>query len=107
MRYSFLKPLLILSVTLFCSFTFFQIGKNELLLDMLMSALNQAHYNPLKINDDFSEKAFNLYLKRLDSNKKFLLQSDVDALAKFRRQIDDEVNTGSFEFYNLSYELIA
>lgn len=106
MRYSFFKPLLVLSVTLLCSFTFFQIGKNELLLDMLMSALNQAHYNPLKINDDFSEKAFNLYLKRMDTNKKFLLQSDIDALAKYRREIDDEVNNGSFEFYNLSTEII-
>lgn len=107
MRNSFFKPLLILSVTVFCSFTFFQIGKNELLLDMLMSALNQAHYNPLQINDEFSEKAFNLYLKRIDSNKKFLLQSDVDAMAKYRRDIDDEVNNGSFGFYNLSTELIT
>ena len=107
MRYSFFKPVLILSVTLLCSFTFFQIGKNELLLDMLMSALNQAHYNPLKINDEFSEKAFNLYLKRIDTNKKFLLQSDIDEMSKYRREIDDEVNNGSFEFYNLSAEIIA
>ena len=57
MRYSVLKPLLILSVTVLCSFTFLQIGKNELLLDMLMSALNQAHYNPLQITEEFSEKA--------------------------------------------------
>jgi carboxyl-terminal processing protease len=74
---------------------------------MLMSALNQAHYNPMKINDEFSEKAFNLYVKRLDFNKKFLIQSDIDALAKYRRQIDDEVNNGTFEFYNLSAELIV
>jgi len=46
-------------------------------------------------------------LKRIDTNKKFLLQSDIDELSKFRREIDDEVNNGSFEFYNLSAELIA
>lgn len=108
MRNSFLKIFLVSLVTIFlCSFTFFQIGKNGLLLDMLMSALNQAHYSPLKINDEFSEKAYSLYLKRLDVNKKFLLQSDVDALAKYRRQIDDEVNTGNFDFYNLSEKIIA
>lgn len=107
MRYSFLKSSLVILAIGLCSFTFFQFGKNQLLLDMLMSALNQAHYNPLKVNDDFSEKAFNLYVKRLDYNKKFLIQSDIDALAKYRRQIDDEVNNGTFEFYNLSAELIT
>lgn len=107
MRQNFLKPLLIIFVISLCSFTFFQFGKNQILLDMLMSALNQAHYTPLKVNDEFSEKAYNLYLKRIDYNKKFLIQSDIDALSKFRRSIDDEVNTGTFEFYNLSNELIA
>lgn len=100
------KPLLLAVVIGLCSFTFFQFGKNQILLDMLISALNQAHYTPLKINDEFSEKAYTLYLKRLDYNKKFLLQSDVDVLAKYRRNIDDEVNTSSFEFYNLSTEII-
>lgn len=107
MRYSFLKSSIVILAIGLCSFTFFQFGKNQILLDMLMSALNQAHYTPLKVNDEFSEKAFNLYVKRLDYNKKFLIQSDVDALAKYRRLIDDEVNNGSFEFYNLSAELIA
>ena len=107
MRYKFLKPALIIFVVSLCSFTVFQFGKNQILLDMLMSALNQAHYTPLKVNDEFSEKAFNLYLKRLDYSKKFLMQSDIDALAKYRRSIDDEVNTGTFEFYNLSNELIT
>lgn len=74
---------------------------------MLMSALNQAHYTPLKVNDEFSEKAYDLYLKRLDYNKKFLLQSDVDQLVKYKKQIDDEVNTGSFDFYNLATDLIT
>jgi carboxyl-terminal processing protease len=107
MLYSFIKPLLVTFTIGLCSFTFFQFGKNQILLDMLMSALNQAHYNPLKVDDEFSEKAFNLYVKRLDYNKKFLIQGDVDALAKYRRQIDDEVNNGTFEFYNLSADLIT
>lgn len=107
MRYKYFKPLLLTVIIGLCSFSFFQFGKNQILLDMLMSALNQAHYTPLKINDEFSEKAYTLYLKRLDFNKKFLLQSDVDELAKYRRNIDDEVNTGAFEFYNLSADLIA
>lgn len=107
MRNKILKStLLVLTISL-CSFTYFQFEKNQVLLDMLMSVLNQAHYSPLKVNDDFSEKAYTLYLKRIDGSKKFLLQSDVDALSKYRKSIDDEINNGSFDFYKLSADLIT
>lgn len=107
MRYKILKPtLFILGISL-CSFTFFQFEKNQILQDMLMSVLNQAHYSPLKVNDEFSEKAFDLYLKRIDISKKFLLQSDVDALSKYKKSIDDEINNGTFDFYKLSADIIA
>lgn len=107
MQRKIIKPaILVLAISL-CSFTFFQFEKNQILLDMLMSVLNQAHYNPLKVDDDFSEKAYNLYIKRIDYNKKFLLQSDVDALSKYKKSIDNEINSGSFEFYKLSADIIS
>lgn len=107
MQKKILLPLLAISVLTICSFTLNLFSRNQVLLDMLMSALNQAHYSPLSINDEFSEKAFKLYLKNLDYNKKMLTQADVDALSKYRRLIDDEVNNGTFEFYQLSYNLIT
>ena len=106
MQTKYIKSILIIAVISLCSFTYFQFTRNQILLDMLMSALNQAHYSPLKVDDAFSEKAYNLYLERLDASKKFLLQSDVDALAKYKKSIDDEVNNGTFEFYNLSFTTI-
>jgi carboxyl-terminal processing protease len=102
-----LKPVLLFVVISLSSFSVYQFGKNHLLLEMLMSALDQAHYSPLKINDEFSEKAFTLYLKRLDTNKKFLLKEDVDALSKYKQSIDDEIQNGTLDFYNLSAKLIA
>ncbi len=107
MRYKFIKPTLLILVITLCSFTFFQFEKNQILQDMLMSVLNQAHYSPLKVDDEFSEKAYSLYLKRIDISKKFLLQSDVDAFSKYKKSIDDEINNGTFDFYKLSSEIIA
>lgn len=102
-----IKPILLFVVISLSSFTLYQFGKNQLLLEMLMSALDQAHYSPLKIDDKFSEKAFTLYLKRLDTNKKFLLKEDVEALAQYKQRIDDEIQSGNLEFYDLSVKLIA
>lgn len=107
MQNKIIKPALLVLIISLCSFTIFRFEKNQILLDMLMSVLNQAHYSPLTVNDDFSEKAYNLYLKRLDGSKKFLMQSDIDALSKYRKSIDDEINNGSFEFYKLSADLIT
>lgn len=101
------RIIILLSIVLLSSFTFFQFTKNQILLDMLMSALNQSHYTPLKIDDSFSEKAYDLYVKRLDYNKKFLLKSDVDLLSKYRKLIDDEISNGTFDFYKACNEIIT
>jgi carboxyl-terminal processing protease len=107
MQKKIIKPALLVLVISLCSFTYFQFDKNQILQDILMSVLNQAHYSPLKVDDDFSEKAYTLYLKRLDISKKFILQSDVDALSKYKKNIDDEINNGTFDFYKLSLEIIT
>ncbi|WP_062542380.1 carboxy terminal-processing peptidase [Rufibacter tibetensis] len=79
--------------------------KNEVLTKVLMQGLSSAHYSPERLDDNFSKKAFNLYLERLDHNKKFLLQSDVDQLATYQTQLDDEFKNGSFKFFDLSMSL--
>jgi carboxyl-terminal processing protease len=77
-------------------------------MDRLVGALDALHYSPVQINDQFSENVFNLYVKRLDGGKKFLLQSDIDEMSKYRRTIDDEIMAaeGRFDLYNLSIDLI-
>ncbi|MBS1637394.1 MAG: carboxy terminal-processing peptidase [Bacteroidetes bacterium] len=109
MRYSIIKPFLLATVVSLSSFTIikFTLNRNQVVLDLVMAGLGQTHYCPLKVDDAFSEKAFNLYLKNLDRNKIFLLQSDVDELSKYRRNIDDQVNNSTFEFYNASYDMIT
>lgn len=81
-------------------------GKNEILLKVLMQGLNQGHFQPEKLDDNFSKKAFKLYLERLDYNKKFLLASDVAKLRQYETTIDDQLRAGSYEFFNLSADMI-
>jgi carboxyl-terminal processing protease len=100
------KTVLIVGVIILTSFTFFKyvFDKNDVIFELLFGSLNQNHYSPLKIDDAFSEKVFELYIKRLDYNKKFLLQSDYDALARFRRDIDDQLLNQRHDFYARSIE---
>src|SRR3989344_1130662 len=76
-----------------------QSDKEEAIDQILMQSLNSVHYSPQTIDNDFSQKVFKLYLQRLDYNKKFLIQSDVDELKKFEKLIDEDINGAKFTFF--------
>jgi carboxyl-terminal processing protease len=100
----FLVPLAAIALA---SFTYtLQSDKEEAIDQMLMQSLKNVHYSPMETNDEFSEKVYKVYLERLDYNKKFLLQADVDELKKFNHSIDDDINNGRFTFFDRSYEII-
>jgi carboxyl-terminal processing protease len=80
--------------------------KEAVLIQRLLGGLKQLHYAPVAIDDDFSEKAYDLYLERLDGGKRWLTEEDVAKLEKYKTTIDDEALTGTFEFFNLSIELL-
>lgn len=83
-----------------------QSDKEEAIDQILMQSLNTVHYSPQTIDNNFSEKVFKLYLQRLDYNKKFLIQSDVEELKKFEKLVDDDINNARFEFFDKSFEII-
>lgn len=80
--------------------------KDEVLMQSILSSVNQLHYQPLDIDDDFSEKAYKLYLESLDGAKLFFTADDVAQLDKYKLQIDDQVSESNFEFFELSLELL-
>lgn len=73
---------------------------------VMLQLLNGAHFSPREFNDRFSEDVYDLYIKRLDINKKFFLQSDIDQLKKSRRLIDDEVLSGKLTFFEEANNLL-
>ena len=109
MRSKFLKSILFVSLLCF-SFAFYKPyeipGKNEVLLQVMMQALNTGHYQPWEVDDKFSEKVFKVYTDRVDFNKKFLLKEDIDKLDDYKQKLDDEIKAGTFEFFELSSSIL-
>jgi len=103
------KTFLFTSIIVICSFTGvkYLFDKNDIIFELLFGSLNQNHYSPVKIDDTFSEKLFDIYIKRLDYTKKFLLQSDIDELAKYRRDLDNQLLNQKHDFYSKSIELFT
>ena len=103
----FLTTSILIAALVFGSWTYSVLNEKEsLLIKLMMQGLGQNHYSEVSVNDDFSEEVFTLYLERLDYNKRYLLKEDVKKLAKFKKKIDDEVTNGTYELFDLSYELI-
>ncbi|MDG3584072.1 carboxy terminal-processing peptidase [Galbibacter pacificus] len=89
-----------------CSFTskFDNPDKDKLLLDLISYVLENGHYNPRTIDDDFSEHVYDDYIEALDPLKRYFLQSDIDEFKKYRSTIDDQIKTSDLTFFNLTYD---
>ena len=103
------KLLLLIPVAAIAFVSYTYIGQNdkeEAIDQIVMQSLNKSHYSPKEVNNDFSEKVFKLYIQRLDYNKKFLTQPDINELKKFEHSIDEDINAGHFTFFEKSFEII-
>ena len=85
----------------------FNYNRARLLSYLLRDQLPLHHYSHKPIDDDLSRAAFGLYLKQLDSQKRFLLQSDVDQLQDFATRIDDELKQGRIILPALAAEILG
>ncbi len=81
--------------------------KDQVLIGTMLQGLSAAHYQPEKLDDAFSKRVFDLYLKHLDYRKQFLLTADIEQLRQYQAKIDDEVKNGTHEFLDLSTKLMA
>lgn len=72
----------------------------------IKNILESYHYSQKKMDDDVSEKAFKELLKALDYRKHFFLQSDVDELKKYAKELDDEFVSGNLDALNRAYQIL-
>ena len=62
------------------------------------------HYQSFKLNDAFSQKVFDRYLRNLDYNKNFFLASDVTKFSIYADKFDEALTTGDMYPAYLIYQ---
>lgn len=80
--------------------------ESQLATKRATTRLTQSHYRKIKLDDDFSEKIFDRYIKNLDFNHNTFLQSDIDELRqKYGTKLDEQLNQGdlsaAFDIYDV------
>lgn len=76
--------------------------RNRVLISLINNILSSRHYDPKALDDSFSETVFDEYMEDLDFGKRFLLASDVEALAYYSSRIDEEMVMSGTELFDSS-----
>lgn len=65
--------------------------------------LEQGHYSPKAIDDQFSKLVLKKFIQELDGDKNVFLQSDIESFKKFENKIDDEIHGSELiSFFSIS-----
>lgn len=78
--------------------------KDKLLIQLITYVLEEGHFDPKDVNDEFSKGVFKDYLKQLDPFKRYFYQSDIKEFSAFEDQIDDQLKAYDLSFFNLTHE---
>ncbi|WP_299727870.1 carboxy terminal-processing peptidase [uncultured Endozoicomonas sp.] len=60
----------------------------------VVQLLSKSHYRKVPLDQEHVEKVFDRYLDRLDPNRSFFLQSDIDEFASYRKQLGESLKSG-------------
>ncbi|WP_189360400.1 carboxy terminal-processing peptidase [Algibacter mikhailovii] len=105
-NYKVLSLLLLLAFAS-CSFTtkkFSNPDKDKLLIQIITFVLEQGHFDPISMDDSFSEELFNDYIEILDPVKRYFYQSDIKDFEKYKLEIDDQLKDTDITFFNIVNE---
>ena len=81
-------------------------NKDKLLVDLVSYVLDKLHYDPKIINDDFSINVYEDFIEAVDSQKRFLLKSDIELFSQYKLLIDDQIKSSDITFFNIVYETL-
>ena len=59
--------------------------------------LTSYHYAAEELDDDLSARIFDQYLERLDPNRMYLLEDDIEQLNRYRHRLDDALRAAEIE----------
>lgn len=78
--------------------------KDKLLVQIITYVLEQGHFDPKDMNDEFSANVFQDYLNQLDPFKRYFYESDIKEFSSFKNDIDNQLMEYNLSFFNLTHE---
>jgi carboxyl-terminal processing protease len=106
-KYKFLL-LLLLTAFASCSFTnkvdAKDGDKDKLLVRLITYLLDQGHFAPQDINDEFSVRVYDDYINQLDPFKRYFYQSDIKEFETYKVELDDQLKVYDLSFFDMTHK---
>ncbi len=80
-------------------------SKEAVILHTVMQVLEQAHFRPQDLDDNFSKAVFKTYLQDLDGSKRFFTQNEIQQLKTFENKLDEDIKARNLDFHHLAVKL--
>ncbi|WP_139002157.1 carboxy terminal-processing peptidase [Hyunsoonleella aestuarii] len=90
-----------------CSFTaksFDDPDKDKLLVRVITYVLQQGHFDPIDMDDEFSAELYEDYIETIDPVKRYFYESDIKDFEKFKLTLDDQLKAQDITFFNVVHE---
>tara|TARA_B100000963_G_scaffold361955_1_gene401255 strand:- start:53179 stop:55299 length:2121 start_codon:yes stop_codon:yes gene_type:complete len=96
--------LVLLFLTLSSFFDFNQNNeKDKLLIEIISYVIERGHFDPKNIDNEFSEKMFDEFIKNMDGQHRFFLSSDIGNFKKYKYDLDDQIINSKTTFFDIVY----
>lgn len=82
------------------------VDRERMIQNAVFGVLEQAHFDPLDLNDEISEEVYKEFLEAIDGRKRFFTKEDLIQLEPYKTQLDDQAQVGSLEFFDLATSLL-
>ncbi len=83
------------------------LDKNQkTILKNVRRILSLRHFQPKKLNNEYSQQVFDYYLEHIDPYKRYLTQKDYDQMLRNRDLMDDDIENLNTSFYNASIDTL-
>lgn len=87
-----------------------RIGQNadrdKLIGNIIKNALETYHFRNAKVDSELSDKAFDLYLEKIDYSKQLLLKDEVKALEGYRKKMHKQMVSGDHKLVQETKKII-
>ena len=76
------------------------VARHEKIGQLVTEFIQKSHYRHASVDDELSSKVLDRYIESLDSNRMYLLESDVQAFEQYRFELDDAnmANRDGYDF---------
>ena len=78
--------------------------KDKLLVRLITYLLDQGHFAPQDINDEFSVRVYDDYINQLDPFKRYFYESDIKEFETYKNKLDDQLKAYELSFFDMTHK---